>query len=192
MAFGFSDQVLGIKEAIERCRFENKIIFLAAASSNKGLNSRIAFPAAYDNLVISIKSTNHLGKGSDFNPERDPRRESFATLGEDVPSAWPLALSSDSDMKTKSGTSTATCVATGLVACVLEFVRARVDTFEKTGRPRHHHWANIHTLEGMKAVLRLIAKGETDPYLIPWKLTDLGSNDRTILDAIRWRALRHV
>ncbi len=90
MSFSFRDQVFSIKEAIEKCASQSKIIFLTAASRNEGRNSSISFPAAYNHLVIPIISTNSLGQLSGFNPPPHRGCERFATLGENVLSAWPF------------------------------------------------------------------------------------------------------
>ena len=190
MSFGFQDQTFSIKDAIEECALNSKLIFLAAASRNEGLNSPPTFPALYSHLVIPIVSTNHLGQLSGFNPSFHHVHERFATLGENVQSAWPSTLSDRSGRKVQSGTSTATSIAAGLVACILEFVRAGVETAEGNGRPCNRIWANIHTLEGMKAVLRLMAAEGN--YLTPSSLADLGHDQKAIMDAIYYRALEKV
>jgi len=82
MSFSFREQVFSIKEAIEYCASQSRIIFLAAASRNEGRNSPITFPAAYNHLVIPIISTNSLGQLSGFNPPPHRGCERFATLGE--------------------------------------------------------------------------------------------------------------
>lgn len=109
-----------------------------------------------------------------------------------VLSAWPSSLSNETGKLVQSGTSTATSIAAGLVACILEFVRAGVETVGRTGKPSDRVWANIHTLEGMKAILRLIAPDESIPYLAPSLLTDLGRDHQAIMDAIYNRALKKV
>lgn len=192
MSFSFREQVFSIKEAIEYCASQSRIIFLAAASRNEGRNSPITFPAAYNHLVIPIISTNSLGQLSGFNPPPHRGCERFATLGENVLSAWPSSLSNETGKLVRSGTSTATSIAAGLVACILEFVRAGVETVGRTGKPSDRVWANIHTLEGMKAILRLIAPDESIPYLAPSLLTDLGRDHQAIMDAIYNRALKKV
>ena len=192
MSFGFREPASTVKKAIEHCVLHHKILFLAAAS-NEGRNgpmyTRFTFPAAYSHLVIPVISTNHLGRLSDFNPPAPRGCELFATLGENVPVRWPTVSSGERVM---SGTSTATCLAAGLVACLLEFIRTGVETAGETGRPIDPTWANIHTLEGMKAVLRLMAPDEASPYLTPWRLQELAPNKEAILARIYNEALKNV
>ena len=78
------------------------------------------------------------------------------------------------------------------MACILEFVRVRVDPTDKTGQPMDRTWAGIHSLEGMKAVLRLMVPDEINPYLAPWKLTELGHDDEAIMNTLHHQALRNV
>ena len=192
MSFGFREQAFAVKAAIQHCVVDHKILFLAAASNegrNSPMHTPVTFPAAYSNLVIPVISTNHLGRLSDFNPPAHPGCELFATLGENVPVPWPTV---SSGVQVMSGTSTATCLAAGLVACLLEFVRTGVKTAGETGRPTDPIWANIHTLEGMKAVLRLMAPDKASPYLTPWRLQELAPNKEAILGRIYHEALKNV
>lgn len=186
MSFGFPGRIPSIKKAIQQSRHD--IIFLAAAS-NDGRNSPLAYPAAYSNLVIPIMSTDHNGQLSKFNPPRQRGCEPFATLGENVPVLWP---SNSSGVKVLSGTSTATSLVAGFIACILEYVRANVETITETGRPSDQTWANVHTMDGIKAILRLMALDEKNPYLEPRGLKKLGHNNQAILDAIYHRALKTV
>ena len=99
----------------------------------------------------------------------------MSTLGENVTSAWPIALSSEANpgfMKATSGTSVATAIAASIGALLLDFVRQ--DHQVATLR-----WAaeNLRTMDGMKVVLSDMAKRKGRfRYIEPFTYLD-GSED---------------
>lgn len=123
MSFGFPYREPVLDRAIRRAHDKGVLMF--AAASNDGANKvvPVAYPArASDSGVFCIHSTDGLGNASKFTPIAQENLENFATLGEAVRSAWPWKLRKGLEQR-KSGTSTATPIAAGIAALILEFGR---------------------------------------------------------------------
>ncbi|KAL8789344.1 MAG: hypothetical protein Q9195_006871 [Heterodermia aff. obscurata] len=171
LPLGFPRRIEVISSAIT-VAVQKVVIF--AAASNKGLNcSGPAYPAR-DEKVICINSAHYNGGESDDNPE-PIWGQNLSTLGENVTSAWPNALSSETNpesMKATSGTSVATAIAASIGALLLDFVRQ--DHEVATLR-----WAaeRMRTMDGMKVVLHDMAKKiNRFRYIEPFTYLD-GSED---------------
>ena len=156
--------------------FPNNILFFAA-SSNLGATrtNPIAFPAVLSN-VIAIGSTDGHGTPSSFNP----RTIKLNILGEQVKSLWPTNLSpfkqpgnpeskEREEEKRQTGTSTATPIAAGIAALLLEFVLSErpfpILTTSKVDLQQLRR--RLKTLDGMLKMLEYLVE---DQWILPWKL----------------------
>ena len=181
LPLGFPRRIEVISNAIT-VAVQKVVIF--AAASNKGLNcSGPAYPAR-DEKVICINSAHYNGGESDDNPE-PIWGQNLSTLGENVTSAWPKALSSEANpesIKVTSGTSVATAIAASIGALLLDFVRQ--DHEVATLR-----WAaeKMRTMDGMKVVLHDMAKKiNRFRYIEPFTYLD-GSEDDSELGSFSRR-----
>ena len=146
-----------------------------AAASNKGLNcSGPAYPAR-DEKVICINSAHYNGRESDDNPEPE-WGQNLSTLGENVTSAWPIALSPEANpesLKATSGTSVATAIAASIGALLLDFVRQ-----DREVAPLRWAAEKMRTMDGMKVVLSDMAKKvHRFRYIEPFTYLDGSEND---------------
>lgn len=181
LPLGFPRRIEVISNAITVAA--QKVVIFAAAS-NKGLNcSGPAYPAR-DEKVICINSAHYNGGESDDNPE-PIWGQNLSTLGENVTSAWPKALSSEANpesMKVTSGTSVATAIAASIGALLLDFVRQDHEVAAL-------RWAaeKMRTMDGMKVVLHDMAKKiNRFRYIEPFTYLD-GSEDDSELGSFSRR-----
>lgn len=128
ISLGFPYLTEALRDAIEETR--DKVLIFAAAS-NDGANKAlpIAFPARAPG-VFCVHSTDALGKPSSFTPFPQKYVDNFATLGEEVRSAWPKHMRRGLEQR-MSGTSVATPIAASIAAQVLEYGRNELDDEEK-------------------------------------------------------------
>ena len=174
LPLGFRRRIDIISSAITAA-VQHVVIF--AAASNEGLNcTGPAYPAR-DEKVICINSAHYNGGESDDNPE-PIGGQNLSTLGENVTSAWPIALSeaNPEPMKATSGTSVATAIAAGIGALLLEFLRQdhEVPALQ---------WAakKMRTMEGMKVVLSDMAKNiHRFRYIEPFTYLDGSEDDQDL------------
>jgi hypothetical protein len=177
--FGFQKDDNKVQDALRQA-YANNIIVFAAAGTSAG-NAEVVYPARKQE-VICIYSTDGGGLPSSSNPT--PLRNAayhFATLGDEVQSIWPLALSDDvsgtrgTSQKRLSGCSVAVSIAAGIAACILEFaMRHAMDEFL---------YKELRTLQGMQTVLAetmVEERGSLD-YIQPWKLFTEHNTDEEIL-----------
>jgi len=139
----------------------DKGIILIASASNRGRNRPITFPANLD-YVFCIGATDGYGNRSKFvNPEKNARKEKFATLGEAVSGT----IDSNPDRhsgKLRDGTSTAAPIAAGIAALTLLLVRQI-----PLSPPGPENWNNMRKL--FLAMSKMTA-GSSYRYLTPWSL----------------------
>jgi hypothetical protein len=122
MSFGSQHHSKEISTAIYHAFYKGKIVF--AAASNEGIrNSKPAFPARL-HPVICVHSASGWGQSSHFTPPAQSNQDNFAVLGEGVPSGYPKDLPQSRNVR-RSGTSTATPIAAGIAALVLELACQR-------------------------------------------------------------------
>ncbi len=152
MSFGFPKWVDGFDElhtAIKNAHLKDVLLF--AAASNNGANQDRAYPARFQE-VICIHSTDTRGNRSNFSPNAATDDTNFATVGEAVQSAWPVAKceeeTNDDFVECKSGTSFATPIAAGMGAFLLQYSRIYL---------REELQKRLKGKAAMKAVLRKIA-----------------------------------
>jgi hypothetical protein len=186
MSFGFPTRDTAIQEAIKYAFYRDVIMF--AAASNGGGNRGIAYPANQHSMVICINSTDGKGNVSGFSPNRDPRSENFATLGEVVESAWPS--SKHDDKQCKSGTSYATPIAVAVAATLLQYVRWKLPESNNAAAKR------LRSCDGMKAVLAEMSEDRDRHgymYIAPWKFLHVSpTNPETSIKERILRVLRNL
>jgi hypothetical protein len=149
MSFGLNHPVPAVEEAIKAAKAKGILMFAAASNDGSSRWVPYAYPAraSADLGIFCIHSTDGKGNASKFTP---PSRDGdFATLGEGVRSAWPWHLRKGLE-KRQTGTSTATPIAAGIAALVLEFA---------TQKPpmKASETANLRTYRGMAEVLKKMA-----------------------------------
>ncbi|RYP72543.1 hypothetical protein DL769_004433 [Monosporascus sp. CRB-8-3] len=123
MSFGFEVQSEPVERALRKALDRDKIMF--AAASNSGSRKEVAFPA-WCGGVVCINSATADGTPSKFNPVVE-FPNNFATLGENVNSAWissqpnpKVNTAKHSATKIMTGTSMATPIAAAVVSLLLE------------------------------------------------------------------------
>lgn len=170
MSFGFDESVRKIEEAIDFA--EGKKIVMFAAASNTGGNGNIAWPARSDK-VICIYPSDGYGDHCRFSPNPRDYSDNFMVLGHAVQSCWPRHLGSGSKMR-KSGTSTATPIAAGIAAIVLEVVRSMPDRPHSPPKCDTDQFRKVWTNAGMKSIFRLMVRKTRSSYdyIEPWKIFD--------------------
>ena len=128
--------------------------------------------------VIAAYSADALGHPSRFNPSPDPDDDNFTFLGEDVESAWPVALG-EGPKKRLSGSSVATAVAAGIAALFLQFSGQESGLFRRRGL-RH-----LGTPKGMRKLFRYLSSGRGDfGYVTPWKLLSKRQGSTRIVEIL--------
>lgn len=159
MSFGFdcnalSPKLWGLEAALKRAA-EAGVLVLAAAS-NSGNHRPIAWPARDTECAICVHSCDDFGKySSRFTPSSDGEVMNFMVLGEDVLSHWPT--SKGGGFRLMSGTSTATAIATALVALLLEFTRQSIGEVQREEVSRIVRLERLQSLSGMTALLKRIS-----------------------------------
>ncbi|KAM0446066.1 hypothetical protein ACHAO4_009511 [Trichoderma viride] len=163
MSFGFPSREVDGYELLEQSikHASNKNVLLFAAASNNGANTKRAYPARHPD-VICIHSTKANGAPSDFNPLPLPG-DNFATIGEAVESAWPVNLCDQKKnancTASKSGTSFATPIASGIAAVLLQYARAKLLPKEAE---------QLKQSQFMKAVLQTVSiRSQGYDYIAP-------------------------
>jgi hypothetical protein len=133
-----------IKNIIDK---NGKKVIMFAAARNDGYNKLVAFPASHRD-VICIRATTWLGHLAKTSPPPDEESGNFATLGEDVRSAW---LDTE---ECKSGTSFATPIAVAYYACVLAFASQYFSDKD---------YELLHSLEGAWKLFKCSVQRDSDP-----------------------------
>lgn len=123
------DDIPSITEAINDAMKDGILVF--ASASNVGANYPISFPARLKR-VFCIGSADGLGFQSAFSPPF-AGEEKYSTLGEGVSGAGTRNLSSEpgydpiSQTIRRDGTSTATPIAVGIAALLIDYTRQFMD-----------------------------------------------------------------
>ena len=173
MSFGFSDEVLCIRDAISHAEKikQDKILFFAAAN-NDGLNMKEMFPAFLES-VISVRGTSHNGS---FVPQYNPATwshnygmKAYGTISQNVPCDWTAGK-----LK-KSGCSVATTIMAAIAAVIIRFVSCEEAHFNDIENAQEL----IRTRRGMLSVFSVMTdyqKKQTRLYVAPWQLFGNGDD----------------
>ncbi|KAG4438864.1 hypothetical protein IFR05_005653 [Cadophora sp. M221] len=183
MSFGFEHSVDVIDEAIRLADSNNVIMF--AAASNQGGNSNIAWPARLPQ-VICIYATDSYGNRCDFTPTEATRGDNFAVLGQAVKSCWPPHLGQGGEVR-KSGTSTATPIAAGIAAIVLDFFKSALPRWDRhLSEEDVRIFRKLMSSAGMSTVFRQMKRTRAGyDYIVPWDFLDPKKyQDSTVCDII--------
>jgi Subtilase family len=143
LSWGFPYDSPGIKK-VEKAliKAHNQNIVILAAASNEGDLNEVAFPARLSDSVICIGAATGHGSIADFTTS-DPKFQHYATLGIAVRGAslkgmWYRSNSTE----IRSGTSTATPIAAGIAALLIDYASRN----------------DCKLTKGHKGMLRLFAK----------------------------------
>ena len=151
-------------------------VLIFAFASNIGANHPITFPARLHG-VFCIGSADGLGTQSTFNPPFQGE-EKYSALGEAVSAACPknLSLKPGYDPSTgtirRDGTSTATVVAAGTAALLIDYTRQFMD-----GKA-------AGTYESMRKLFIDMSKatvGKDYRYLAPWYFFGAGREPKAYI-----------
>jgi hypothetical protein len=166
MSFGFEESVVIIDEAIKHANSQ-KVIMLAAASK-KGGNGVTTWPARLPE-VISIYTTDGLGNRCTFTPNPSSNADNFSILRHAVRSFWPPHLNQGAEVH-KSRTCTATPIAAGIAALVLQYVKFVLSERAQIPQGDPEMFCKLRKTAGMSTVLRRMAPTKRDvyDYIIPW------------------------
>ena len=149
---------------------KKKGIIILASASNEGANRPITFPARLKNTVFCIGAADGKGYASPFNPPF-LGEEKYSALGEAVIGASP-----GNKYVRKDGTSTATPIAAGIVAILVDFTRQFMDVAKGS--------------ENYERIRRLFIKmseatvEQPYRYLAPQSFFGAGKNSREIIKLI--------
>jgi subtilisin family serine protease len=163
MSFGFPSWISHISDALTTAAANNVVMF--ASASNEGGNTTIpkAWPAR-DDRVFCIHATDSAGNSYKYNPPRTFEYANFATLGENVLSAWRRK-----ETQAKSGTSIATPIAAATAALFIDFSRLPKLRNQQPIR----HLPQVASFQGIKALLLAssLKTGEQNfRYIKPWHI----------------------
>ena len=170
LSFGFDRCVECIENAIRLA--DRRGVLVVAAASNSGGNRPIAWPARMDQ-VLCINAADAFGNPCDFTPTYRSHSDNFSVLGKSVKPCWPDHLG-EGTTKEKSGTSTATPIAAGIAAIVLDFMRITLsERLEIIPDDEIAIYRKLRTTAGMRSIFRLMADQRANyDYVVPWKLLD--------------------
>ncbi|KAF3763412.1 subtilisin-like protein, partial [Cryphonectria parasitica EP155] len=127
MCFAFTNDQAEIEDAMDAVQKQKEVLILAAASNNTALESEpVGFPARASEHVICVNSSSAADMKSNFSPEGIDGQANLSAVGEGIKASWPLLLqshNSNQPYKILDGTSSATIIAAGIAALILDFSR---------------------------------------------------------------------
>jgi hypothetical protein len=170
MSWGMDINIPSIESVIEEA-YQQGIIMIASASNN-GKNKRISFPARLQN-VFCIGASDCFGHPAKFNPNAfnpfDIHVEKFSVLGTEVEGAdWHECRpdqqppETHNTLRRRSGTSTATAIATGISALSHEYILQLEDPVRGP--------ENTERLRALFYAMSLGDVGQPYRYLAPWEV----------------------
>jgi hypothetical protein len=195
MAFGCSDRVPAIEEAISRA-YQKNILMLSAAS-NDGANNQVTWPAR-DDRVLCIYASTGIGNKYSRNPTPRKSKSNLATLGTAVLGLWP----NQSTHVRRSGTSTATVICAAIAATVMAIMRRSEDDYiaafslinrkqSRIDRQRRDYKAKLQVIgraSNMSDILQLMVKDgivrDEYSYVAPWNIFNDNKSTISIIEAI--------
>lgn len=168
-----NEEPQGIVDVLQRARSLGIIVL--ASASNEGANHTISFPATLD-TVFCIGSADGKGSRSSFSPPF-VGKEKYSALGEGVRGALPLGKDPSGNLYIrKSGTSTATVVAAGISALLIDFTAQYLDKVKPEDNP-----INLR-----KIFLKMSEATEGEPYrfLSPKYLCTLSKDTARLIKTV--------
>jgi hypothetical protein len=168
ISWGLNEDVPGVADALRRAKSMGVIVL--ASASNQGANHPITFPARLKNIVFCVGAADGKGNPSAFNPPFIGE-EKYSALGEAVLGAVP-----GNQYRRKDGTSTATPIAAGIAAVLIDFTRQFIDM------PK-----GPEIYETMRKLFIKMSEATVEQpcrYLAPWYLINPGEGSRKIIKSI--------
>jgi Subtilase family len=145
-------------------------VIILASASNQGANHPITFPARLKNIVFCIGAADGKGNPAAFNPPFIGE-EKYSALGEAVLGAVP-----GNQYRRKDGTSTATPIAAGIAAVLIDFTRQFMDM------PKG---PDIYqTMRKLFIKMSEATVEQSYRYLAPWYLINPEQDSRKVIKAI--------
>lgn len=184
MSFAFRGEQSDIDKAIRAAQKREKgVLMFAAASNNTALEMEpVGYPATFTSCVICINSSTADGEKSKFSPDGVNGQPNFSAIGENINAAWSTSNMNQSITRCSeglyrmiSGTSSATAIAAGIAALILDFSRKDIQGFNddelRDWNPQKH---KLWYTEEMRAVMgKCMTHSYEDHrynFIQPWRL----------------------
>ena len=168
ISWGIRDDVPILTDIFGKAK--KKGVLILASASNNGANHPITFPARLKNTVFCIGAADGKGNASAFNPPF-LGEEKYSALGEAV-----LGASQQNTYVRKDGTSTATPVAAGIAAMLVDFMRQFMDP------PRGAE--NYERIRKLFIIMSAATVEQSYRYLAPWYIFGAGKDSKEIVKSI--------